>query len=136
MLGRNVLIFHAGALGDFVVTWPLALALGRLFPQSRVMYVVPRQKGELVERVLRVESVDVEGGWHALFADAAKLPERQAKTLAGAHTVVSFVSTGADAWADNVRRLAPEANLICLDPRPPAGHASHVTSFHLEQLRP
>ena len=41
--GRNILLFHAGALGDFVVTWPLALALARLHPQSRVFYVT--QKG-------------------------------------------------------------------------------------------
>ena len=68
MLRRNVLIFHSGALGDFILTWPLALALGRLFPQSRVFYVTARQKGLLAERVLRVESVDVETGWHHLFS--------------------------------------------------------------------
>ena len=27
MLRRNVLIFHQAALGDFIVTWPLAMAL-------------------------------------------------------------------------------------------------------------
>src|SRR5438067_1389585 len=54
MLRRNVLIFHSGAMGDFILTWPLALALGRLFPQSRIFYVTHRQKGLLAERVLRV----------------------------------------------------------------------------------
>lgn len=46
---RNVLIFHAGALGDFVRSWPLGLALGRLYPQSRVIYITHRQKGQLAE---------------------------------------------------------------------------------------
>src|SRR5688500_10724765 len=66
MLRRNVLIFHAGALGDFVLSWPLALALGRLYPQSRVIYVTAGQKGALAERVLRVDSTDIESGWHEI----------------------------------------------------------------------
>ena len=135
--GRNILLFHAGALGDFVVTWPLALALARLYPQSRVFYVTQRSKGALAERVLRVESVDNEAGWHALFAnDAVTLPEPQAKLLSGAHSVVSFVSSGTDAWAANVRRLAPAAELMPLTVRPPADFEGHVTDHLLAQLSP
>src|SRR5215210_447885 len=101
---RNILIFHAGALGDFVVTWPLALALARLHPQSRLFYVTQRGKGQLAERVLRVESTDAEAGWHPLFASAAAgLAESQARLLAGAHSIVTFVAGHADTWTANVR---------------------------------
>src|SRR6476660_704138 len=96
--GRNILLFHAGALGDFVVTWPLALALARLHPQSRVFYVTQKGKGALAERALRVESIDGESGWHTLFAPDAELPEGHASRLAAAHTVVTFVSTGRAEW--------------------------------------
>src|SRR5438552_19183677 len=72
--GRNILLFHAGALGDFVLTWPLALALARLHPQSRLFYVTQRGKGALAERVLRVESADSDAGWHPLFAAGASGP--------------------------------------------------------------
>src|SRR5580693_10240067 len=85
MLLRNVLIFHSGALGDFVQTWPLGLALGRLYPQSRVIYVTQRQKGLLAERALRLEFADVESGWHHLFGDAARLPEICRNKLTSAH---------------------------------------------------
>ena len=84
---RNVLVFHSGALGDFVLTWPLAVALGRLFPQSRVFYVTQRQKGLLAERVLRVESVDGEGGWHHLFSESPNLPEPRPTYSPGARGV-------------------------------------------------
>ena len=57
MLRRNVLIFHQGALGDFVLTWPLAMALSRLFPQSRVMYVAASQKGALAVVTLDAEEL-------------------------------------------------------------------------------
>src|SRR5688572_12056609 len=136
MLRRNVLIFHSGALGDFVLSWPLALALGRLYPQSRVIYVVAGQKGALAERVLRVDSTDIEAGWHGLFRDEPTLPEPAAKLFAGAHTIVSFVAGESDPWVNNVKRLGPEVNVIPLAPRPPETYMGHASSHLLEQLRP
>src|SRR4051794_1168004 len=117
---RNVLIFHQGALGDFVLTWPLAMAAGRLFAQSRVVYVTHAGKGALAEKVLRVESADAEGGWHALFSSQpTPLPERAQKLLEGAHTVVSFVANPEDAWTQNVSKLVPGAQIVCVQSKPP-----------------
>ncbi len=130
MLRRNVLIFHSGALGDFVLNWPLAMALGRIYAQSRVMYVTASQKGKLAEKVLRIDSVDVESGWHHLFAADAKPPENVAKLLQGSHAIFSFVAESDSAWAANVRRIAPEAKLLCAPQNPPAKFAGHV-SEHL-----
>ena len=133
--GRNILLFHSGALGDFVVTWPLALALARLHPQSRLFYVTQRGKGDLAERVLRVESSDAESGWHPLYAPGATgLGEPQAKLLAGAHSIVSFVAGREDTWTGNVRRLAPAADLLPMTVSPPAEFAGHVTDHLLSQL--
>src|SRR6478752_3633268 len=81
VLRRNVLIFHQAALGDFVVSWPLALALGRMYPQSRLAYVTAGEKGKLATRAIRTEAIDVEAGWHHLFGDAAGLPESNRKVL-------------------------------------------------------
>lgn len=133
---RNILLFHAGALGDFVVTWPLALALARVYPQSRVFYVTQRGKGALAERVLRLESVDSETGWHGMFTPGAALPEPQAKLLAGAHSVVSFLSSPGDAFSGNVARLAPGANYLPMTVPPPADFDGHVTDHLLAQLGP
>jgi ADP-heptose:LPS heptosyltransferase len=107
-LRRNVLIFHQGALGDFIVTWPLALALGRLFPQSRVMYVSAREKGLLAERLLRVESVDV-----VSFTGREPADER---------------------WCHNVHEIAPEAELLALQTRQSDASPRHVTEFIADQL--
>src|SRR3954447_5041861 len=85
MLRRHVLIFHQAALGDFVVTWPIAVALGRLFPQSRISYITAASKGQLAGRVIGVEAIDVERDWHLLHAQGTTLPEANVKTLAGAH---------------------------------------------------
>lgn len=134
-LRRNILIFHQGALGDFVVTWPLALGVARVFAQSRVFYVTAGQKGALAERALRVESVDVEAGWHQLYSEEPRLPEPAAKLLAGAQQVISFVAGADDLWARNIRRLAPEAPLSTLTTIPTDSFAGHVTDHMLAQLR-
>jgi len=136
---RNVLIFHLGALGDFVLTWPLAMAVARLYPQSRIIYVTHGQKGKLAEKVLHVESSDVEGGWHHLFGSAADLPANPRKMLEGAHSVFSFVANEGDAWCQNVKAIAPEAQLITLQPRPAdddpfAGHVSDWLSGQLAKI--
>jgi heptosyltransferase-3 len=137
-LRRNILLFHQGALGDFVLTWPIALALARIHPQSRVFYVTHAQKGALAGRTLGVEWADAEGGWHTLFADGGggDLPERPRRLLEGAHSVVSFLSEPDSPWVANVHRVAPEANVLTINPTPPDGYAGHVTDFHLEQIRP
>src|SRR5438105_3708246 len=131
---RNILIFHAAALGDFVVTWPLAMALGRLYPQSRIVYVTHASKAALAERLLGVESSDIESGWHTLFSEIPNLTEKPEKILQSAHSIFSFISTGDDQWAKNVKTLAPDAKLATLTPRPPQDYAQHVSEFHLDQL--
>lgn len=134
-LRRNILIFHMGAAGDFIVTWPLAITLARLFPQSRVYYVTHSQKGILAEKVLRTEWTDVEGGWHQLFAEAGVLPEPAARLLAGAHTIVSFVADAAGVWEKSVRAAAPEAQLALLSTAVPDNFAGHVIEYILGQLK-
>src|SRR5262249_36700309 len=123
-----------GALGDFIVTWPLALTFARLHPQSRVFYVTAAGKGALAERVLRVESLDVESGWHSLYSEAPQLPEPLAKRLAGSHTIVTFVADAQDRWVSNVKAAAPGADVLALSSKPPAGYAGHVSQYLLDQL--
>lgn len=132
---RNILIFHQGALGDFIVTWPLALGVARVFAQSRVFYVTAGQKGALAEKALRVESADVENGWHQLYSVDPKLPEPASKLLAGAQQIISFVSGAEDVWAKNVRRLAPDTPLLMLSTIPPETFGGHVTEYLLGELQ-
>jgi heptosyltransferase-3 len=132
---RNVLIFHSGALGDFVLTFPLTMALARLHPQSRIIYVTQRQKGLLAETLLRVESADGEGGWHHLYGNADALPPGPRKLLEGAHSIYSFVAQENDAWATNVNRIAPRTELCCLNPNPPQRYPGHWIDHLMQQFQ-
>lgn len=131
---RNILIFHLGALGDFVVTWPLALALGRIFAQSRIIYVTHASKGKLAEKVLRVESADAENGWHALFAESPKLPEYCEKLLNGAQAIFNFVSRPEDQWSRNILGRQPSLPMACIETRSADAPNIHVTTLIAGQL--
>lgn len=136
MLLRNVLIFHSGALGDFVLSFPVALALARLHPTSRVRYVTSSGKGKLAERMLGVESVDVEGGFSGLFADGAAVPDSVVKMLGSSHRVVGFVAEGGSVWEKRARELAPGARVSCLSTKLPAEHARmHAADWLQEQCK-
>ncbi len=134
MQRRNVLIFHAGALGDFVLSWPLAAALGRIFAQSRIIYVTHGQKGALAERVLRLESNDIENGWHRLQGENMGLPERSAAVLKNAHAIYTFLSP-TELWRENVRRINPDAKVISIEPLPTEDFSGHATDWLLQELR-
>ncbi len=135
---RNVLIFHLGALGDFILTWPLALALARIHAQSRIIYVTHAQKGKLAEKVLRLESADIESGWHHLFGKASDLPPAQTRMLQGAHAIISFISSDGDQWSQNAKSIAPEAQLITLKSRPADDDPfpGHISEWLASQLAP
>jgi ADP-heptose:LPS heptosyltransferase len=134
MLRRNVLIFQTGGLGDFVLTWPFAVALGRIYPQARIIYVTHQQKGDLARRVLRLEATDIEIGWHGLFRDQASLPAAQNSLLASARAVYTFLPVTPQ-WTANVQRLSPEVRLIEIDAKLPAGFEGHLTDRIAQSLQ-
>jgi ADP-heptose:LPS heptosyltransferase len=129
ILRRNVLILHTGALGDFVLAWPLILALGRMHAQSRIIVVTPASKGVLAEAALRVESADIEHGWHGLFSDSDQLDDRVKKLLDGAQAIYDFAAD-----AERLAARAPEATILSLKTVPPGDWARHASDWLLEQL--
>ena len=128
-----MLFFHAGALGDFVLTWPILLGAARTMAQCRIIAVTAADKGRLAEQVLRVEHRDAEAGWQALFA-GGDVPDRPARALAGARRVVSLVADEGSRWAANVRRLAPAAEVTFLKPPPRDLAGGHAADFLVDQL--
>ena len=133
MLRRNVLIFHSGGLGDFVLTWPLGVALGRLYPASRIIYVTHDSKGVLAREAIGLDYLSMETGWPALHVPDAALDSVSLAKLQNAHLVVNFGIN--PTWGKNVRRLAPEAGVIELATPPPANSELHVSQYILSILQ-
>src|SRR5438552_1613977 len=136
MLRRNILILHTAALGDFVLCWPLILALGRLHPQSRIIVVTQASKGVLAEAALRVESADIEHGWHGLFAGDRELDPRAATLIDGAHAIYSFLAGAGEPFTANLTGRAAGAQVVALRTIPPDEWTKHASDWLLEQLKP
>lgn len=128
----NVL-FHQAALGDFVLTFPLLRSL----PGPTVV-VAPWSKALLAARLFeQVTPMDIEM-WEFARLHAAGGPTSVSPAIgelfSAAACIISFVSVPGDAWAVNVARLAPQATIAHVQPRPPVGWTRHVTLWHREQL--
>lgn len=131
--GVHFALFHHGALGDFVLTFPMMRALA----PATVALVATTSRGRLAARCLgHVRGVDADKPHFVrLFgpegdADIAGL----AGDLGQPDWIISFVCGPEDPWARRMKAALPEARLACIDPRPPAGWLGHVTSWHARQL--
>ena len=103
MSDGSILIFHAGALGDFVLTFALPMALKLAYPGTAITYVTHPSKGQLAERFVGTGSANLDGmGWHSLHGDAPHLDEPASELLGKAEACYSFL--GGDLFAANIRR--------------------------------
>lgn len=120
-LRRNILIFHNAALGDFVMTWPVALALGRVFAQSRVRYVTSGQKGALAEKAIGIEFLDSDAGWHALHGDGTAVAPHVERALGGLQLGVIFSAKPDTGFERRLREQAGECAMVWINPNSPTG---------------
>lgn len=126
------LIFHYGAVGDFVLILPL---IRRLAGPGTVISAWPRAvlASRLIDSVSPMDiqmwefmRLHAEGGPTSVSPAIGELFEK-------AENILSFVSTGEDDWAQNVQRLAPQAKHIYIDPRPADDFTGHITDWHAQQ---
>jgi len=126
------LLFHAGPLDEFLMLMPLMRAMPR--PMT---VVAPWQRASLAARMIGTSPMDIElFEFTRLHAEGG--PSRVSPAVGdlfeSATQIISFLSSEDDAWAKNVNRLAPGAQLILCDPRPPSEYAGHFVDWHIRQL--
>lgn len=126
------LLFHAGPLDEFLLLMPLMRALPR--PMT---VIAPWQRTSLAARMIGTSPMDIElFEFSRLHAEGG--PTRVSPAVGDLFThatqIISFLSSEQDNWADNVQRLAPDAKLILVDPRPPGDHDGHFIDWHVDQL--
>jgi ADP-heptose:LPS heptosyltransferase len=127
------LLIHQAALGDFVITFSILRAWNE--PTAVVSHW---SKAQLAQRMFpHVRPWDVElfefSRLHAAKGPAALSPAVR-ELFEQSNLIVSFVSSGTDAWAANVKRLAPAARLAFVEPRPPTAWKDHVCAWHQHEL--
>ncbi len=126
------MLFHHGALGDWVLTFPILRRLGK------TLAVTSLSKARLASRLFpEVEPFDIERREvSSLYRTGCddKCEEVWGSYLESAKQIISFVGTSCDLWASNVRRFAPQARVAFVDPLPPRNWRRHVCDWHDFQL--
>ncbi|MEX0776561.1 MAG: glycosyltransferase family 9 protein [Phycisphaeraceae bacterium] len=129
------LLIHQAALGDWLLLFPLLRDLAQLGPTRAVTSL---DKARLAAALITgVQAVNSEQHDFTLLHTpdgAARVSETQRGQWAALRRIVSFVSDGCDAWAGNVRRLASQAEVFFVPPRPPSGWTEHVSAWHRQAL--
>lgn len=133
----TTLVLHHGALGDWLLVTPLLRELVQ--DGGRAIGGQSPSKAALAAKLTHgVDPVTIDTpAWADLYTPNAQPDEPVRKVLAQATRIISFISTGNDAWTSNVKRLAPQAELLCLAPGPGRsvdGQVQHVTACHVAAL--
>lgn len=128
------LVFHQAALGDFALILPILRGMA-----GRTTVVCPWSRGRLASAVVPgVSAMDIDlFEFTRLHGDPGPttLSPAVAELFAEAQRVVTFIGNGQDIWAANVRRLAPQSDLIWLPTRPAeGGEPMHLADLHRSLL--
>lgn len=114
----TTLVFHAGALGDHVLIWPLLRTLAR--NGSPVTLVCDAAKGRLAARVLGIKSLDAEQRrWSRLWIPEPLGPNALAE-YPRAREIYSFLhgpdDPGAAAWAARAQEATGATSVHAIGP--------------------
>lgn len=117
--GKSIVVLHAGALGDCVLTLGLVGAMRASWGApsvglvGRSGIVAWAQRHGLVSEAYALDSL----GLHALYRADAELPEPARELFQRAHRIVSFLGGPTDPVSVRLRKLLGD-KLMTLDPRP------------------
>lgn len=132
MLRGMHLVFHAGPLTEFMLLIPLLRAM-----DPPLTVVAPWQRAALAAHLASARPMDIElfefTRLHAQDGPSRVSPA-VGELFESAQRIVSFLTSEEDAWARNVRRLAPDAELLLMDPRPDTESKRHFTDWHRKKL--
>jgi heptosyltransferase-3 len=146
----RISIVHQGAIGDTVLLIPLIRSLRQRFAAdggSTVTIVTRTNLGQMLMMLGFLDGhASADDKEHTLwFAPPDGLHANSSPAWADCDLLISFVSSGNDAWARNAKlAMKPPASgywkvgspLLFVDPRPPVDFVGHVTEWHRSQLEP
>lgn len=133
-----IIVFHQGALGDFLLTLSIIQSARRLSDSPRVITVASSAAARLAagRSVVDDHYTPDAVGLHALFSDAGGVGPRLQSLLhlTAPKLILSFLSD----TAHQIRRRLGEAvagPVVSLDPRPKEGDGRHITAQWTDALR-
>ena len=134
----RICIVHAGALGDTLLLCPLLRGMAEKFPQVRRQVVTRSEFGRLLVHLQLAEYFADGDASEATALFAVGPSERVPRSPAwlNCDVLISMVSSGNDAWAQNVRSICKDGRVLFINPRPPPNWTGRAVDFLQAQLQP
>jgi ADP-heptose:LPS heptosyltransferase len=130
----RISVVHQAALGDTVLLMPLFRSLRQHFPGCAITLVTRSNFGQMLTMLGEVDAyASADDRDHTALFVAPEGDPAAPPAWADCDLLISAVSDGRDAWAQNAAR-SPARRRLFFQPRPPADYPGHVTAFHREQL--
>jgi len=132
----NILVLHAGALGDCVLSLHLVAALKRMWANPRVTVAA---RSSIVHWAKRHGFIDEarsieEIGIHGLYQPIGDLPEHTVQFLRGFDRVVSFLGGRTEIVSKRLAEVS-QREVFPVHPRPAPGLTTHIVGQWADQLR-
>jgi len=132
MVAKKLLIIHQGALGDFIMTFPVMIGLRKT--HSQIDALCQKKLGELARKLNLIEkSYALESAAVApLYGDHPDRVDAKAAALLQSYERIILFSLSRR-LQENIERITGP-NVLCIPPRPPAGEKIHVSRFLWKQI--
>jgi ADP-heptose:LPS heptosyltransferase len=132
----RISVVHQAALGDTVLLMPLFRSLRQHFVDGCAITLVSKTNmGQMLTMLGEIDGyASADDRDHtAWFVAPEGAAANSAPPWGDCDVLISAVSDGRDAWAQNAERSRAGQRLF-FHPRPPADYAEHVAAYHREQL--
>jgi len=135
-LPSNILVLHAGALGDCVLSLHLIAVLKQLWKGTRVTVsarssiVHWAKRHGLIDEARSIEEI----GTHCLYQSDSELPEQTVQFLCGFDRVVSFLGGREETISKRLVDVTP-CEILSIDPRHMQENTTHIVQQWADQLR-
>lgn len=132
MSEKKLLIIHQGALGDFVMTFPMLIGFRKT--HSQIDAICQKKLGELVRKLKLVDThYALESATFApLYSDHPDQVEVKTATLLKSYERIALFSFSRK-LQENIERIAGP-KVLRIPPRPPVGEKIHVSRFLYRHL--
>ncbi|MEK7730267.1 MAG: glycosyltransferase family 9 protein [Planctomycetota bacterium] len=132
----NILVLHAGALGDCVLALHFISAIRKTLGDSRVTIAARSsivhwaKRHALIDEARSIEEI----GTHYLYSPVGDLPEQTARFLRGFDRVVSFLGGRTEIVSKRLAQVLGR-EVLAIDPRPTTGLKTHIVGQWVDQVR-
>ena len=137
-------ILHSGAIGDCLLTLPLAAALKKKYALDRLDFIGPSKYIGFYPGRTRIDAVhSIETiGLHRLFEEPSSFDlednDRLSSTFGQYEQIVSFIGAGHDSFENNLLltvHSVRSADVTFIPAKPDSDLAKHVSNYYLDTFK-